>query len=126
MEQAKYIPGSCNIGLQERVLRSRAGWAGTVVYLALMTYFHLADFPNWANIFLFIPALLGAIGLLQYYSHFCVNLGLRGLMNVDKEAFKTEPVEKAEDRLLDRQNAWNIIFLGFGLALVATFVAYFI
>jgi hypothetical protein len=126
MEQAKYIPGVCNIGPQERVLRSRGGWIGTVAFMALAVYFHFAGFPKWVNYFLFIPALMGAIGLLQFYSHFCVNFGLRGLMNVDKEAFKAEPVERAEFRALDRKNAWRIISIGFGIALAATLLAYFL
>lgn len=126
MEQVKYIPGACNIGPQERVLRSRVGWIGTVVFLLLAGYFHLAAFPKWANLFLFIPALLGAMGLLQAYSNFCVNFGLRGVMNVDKEAFKTDTVEQSEFRALDRKNAWRIITMGFGIALAATLLAYFL
>lgn len=66
------------------------------------------------------------MGLLQFYSHFCVNFGLRGVMNVDKEAFKTDTVEQAEYRALNRKNAWRIISIGFGIALVATLVAYFL
>jgi hypothetical protein len=126
VEQAKYIPGSCNIGPQERVLRLRIGWAGMAVFLALLIWFHMAPFPKWANLFLFIPALMGAMGLLQYYSHFCVNFGLRGVFNVDKEAFKTENVEQAEYRTLDRKNALKIISTALGIALVITLVAYFI
>lgn len=79
MEQAKYIPGACNIGLKERVLRSRVGWIGTVVFMALAVYLHLAPFPKWANLFLFIPALLGAMGLLQYYSAFLRQLRPEGI-----------------------------------------------
>lgn len=101
------------------------GWIRTVVFLALLVYFHLGGVPKWANFFLFIPALMGSIGLLQYYLHFCVNFGLRGLMNVDKEAFKTEPVEQAEFRRLDRQKAWKIISVGLGLSLAVTLAAYF-
>ncbi len=126
MEQMKYIPGVCNIGPQEKVLRSRVGWIGTVAFMALAVYFHLAAFPKWADFFLFIPALLGAMGLLQFYSSFCANFGLRGVMNVDKEAFKTDTVEQAEYRALDRKNAWRIISMGFGIALAATLLAYFL
>jgi|HubBroStandDraft_5_1064220.scaffolds.fasta_scaffold492070_2 hypothetical protein len=126
MEQAKYIPGSCNIGPQERVLRERFGWIGVVVFLGLLIWFHQAAFPKWVNFFLIIPALMGSVGLLQYYAHFCVNFGLRGLMNVDKEAFKTEPVDRAEFRRLDRQKAWKIISAGFGISLAATLLAYFL
>ena len=126
MEQAKYIPGSCNIGPQERILRERFGWIGVVVFLGLLIWFHQAAFPKWANFFLFIPALMGSVGLLQYYAHFCVNFGLRGLMNVDKEAFKTEPVEQAEFRKLDREKALKIIAMGFGASLAVTLLAYFL
>ena len=124
MEQEKYIPGSCNIGPQERKLRKAGGWIGTAVFLGLLVWFHLASFPKWADFFLFIPALVGAIGFLQYYSHFCVNFGLRGLMNVDKEAFKTEQVVQPEYRRLDRQKSWKIIVTGFAIALAATILVY--
>ncbi len=123
MEQAKYIPGTCNIGIQERKLRRMVGWIGTALYLALMIYFHLAAFPKWANYFLFIPALLGAMGLLQDYAHFCVNFGLRGLFNVDKEAFQTDTVLEDAYRTLDRQKAWGIIFTGVGIGLAAILLA---
>lgn len=125
MEQVKYIPGVCNIGPQERKLRSMVGWVGTAIFLALTAYFHLAAFPKWAELFLFIPVLLGAMGLLQYYSHFCVNFGMRGVFNVDKAAFQTDTVEQAEYRALDKQKALKIIFSGLGLALAATALAYF-
>lgn len=68
---------------------------------------------------------MGSIGLLRYYRHFCVNFGLRGLMNMDKEAFKTDRVDQAEFRRMDRANAWKIIATGAALSLAATLLAYF-
>ena len=126
MEQAKYIPGVCNIGPQERKLRKRFGWIGTGLFLILAAYFHGESFPKWADLLLFFPALAGSIGLLQYYQHFCVNLGLRGLFNVDKEAFQTDRVEQAEFRKMDRARAWKIILVGLALSLAGTLLAYFL
>jgi hypothetical protein len=126
LEKEKYIPGVCNIGPEERKLRKAAGWAGAGVFFALEAYFHFFTVPQGARFFLFIPALLGSVGLLQYYSHFCVNFGLRGLMNMDKAAFKTDTVDQEKFRELDRQKAWQIILTGLGVSLAATLMAYFI
>ncbi len=125
MEKAKYIPGVCNIGPQERSLRLMAGWIGTGTFIALLVYFHFGGVSKGTNFYLLIPALLGSIGFLQDYNHFCVNFGLRGLMNMDKAAFQTDTVEQAEFRRLDRQNAWRIISIGAGISLAATLAAYF-
>jgi hypothetical protein len=125
MEQAKYIPGVCNIGPQEGKLRRMAGWIGVGAFSVLFVFFRWAGFAKGAAFFLFIPALLGSIGLLQYYQRFCVNFGLRGLMNVDKEAFKTDKVGDPESRRLDRQKSWKIIALGTVISLAATLAAYF-
>jgi hypothetical protein len=126
MEQTKYIPGTCNIGPQERRLRLLGGVIGGLVFLGLAIYFHLAAFPKWADYFLFIPALMGSVGLLQYYSHFCVNFGLRGLMNVDKPAFQTESILQAEFRALDRRKAWAIISTGLAISMGVTFIASYV
>jgi|SRR5579872_4713754 len=125
MEQTKYIPGVCNIGPQERIHRLTAGWIGTAAFIGLLFYFRLGGFAKTANFYLLIPALLGSIGFLQNHFHFCVNFGLRGLMNMDKKAFDTEKVEQAEYRRLDRQRAWRIIGMGVGISLAATLAAYF-
>ena len=125
MEPTKYIPGICNIGPQERTLRKMAGWIGTGAFIGLLIYFHVGGFSSGVNFFLLIPALLASLGFLQDYNHFCVNFGLRGLMNMDKEAFQTDTVEQAEFRRLDRQKAWKIISIGAGISFAATLAAYF-
>ncbi len=124
MQTEKYTPGVCNIGPQERIHRLTAGWIGTVAFIGLFIYFRMDVFPKTANFYLLIPALLGSIGFLQNYFHFCVNFGLRGLMNMDKKAFDTDKVEQAEYRRLDRQKSWQIIGMGVGVSLAATLAAY--
>jgi hypothetical protein len=125
VEKAKYIPGVCNIGPQERKLRKIAGWIGILVTLALAVYFHLSVVPQAAKLFIFLPALVGSVGLLQYYQHFCVNFGMRGLFNVNKEAFKTDTVDQAKYRKMDQAKALQIIFIAVAISLGVTLLVYF-
>jgi hypothetical protein len=123
--KVKYVPGVCNIGPQERKLRKIAGWIGTVVTLALAVYFHFANISSGVKLWIFLPAMLGSVGFLQYYQHFCVNFGLRGLFNVNKEAFKTDTVNQAKFRKMDQAKALQILFIGLVISLGITLLVYF-
>ncbi len=126
MEQEKYIPGACNIGPQERKLRKTAGWIGLGLFLALLGILYASHAPQWARFFLLLPALLSVTGWVQYAHRFCVNFGMRGLVNMDKPAFQTENVVEEAFRRKDRQRALGLIALSAAISLAATLAAYFL
>lgn len=126
MEQEKYIPGVCNIGPQERQLRKIGGWAGIGLFLALFTVLYFSRAPLWTRWFLFLPALVAATGWVQYTNHFCVNFGMRGLMNMDKAAFQTDNVVEEEFKRKDRQRSLKLIGFSVLVSLGATLAAYFL
>jgi len=126
MEQEQYIPGACNIGPEERRMRKIGGWAGIGLFLILFAILYLTHAPQWTRWFLFLPAIVAATGWVQYANHFCVNFGMRGLMNMDKAAFQTENVIEAEYRKKDRQRALLLIALSVAISLAATALATFL
>src|SRR5258708_3692977 len=105
-------------------LRIMGGWFGVVIFLALLAWFYMAGLPKWSRLFLFLPAMMAAVGFLQYYNHFCVNFGMRGKWNVEKEAFHTEVVADPGARRLDREKALRMLLLGFILSLAVTILVY--
>jgi hypothetical protein len=109
--QQGYIPGVCNIGRAEIRQRKLLGWLGLVVTVALwaiLMFAHVA--PEW-RLVLFIPAAMGMAGFLQAAWHFCARFGLGGVFNFGPEVGRTDTVEQAEFRRLDRQKALRIIGL---------------
>ena len=53
--------------------------------------------------------MMSAVGFFQAYTHFCVYFGLAALFNFG-DLGKTDSVQQAEFRALDRKKAWKIIF----------------
>lgn len=126
MEKEKYIPGVCNIGPQERRMRKVGGWAGLGLFLALFAILYFTHAPYWSRFFLFLPAIVASTGWVQYTNHFCMNFGMRGLMNMDKAVWQTENVIEAEYRKKDRQRSLKLIGLSVLISLAATALAYFL
>jgi len=122
----EYIPGVCNIGPKERVLRVKAGkiCAGIFVVLFLILYFTHA--PAGLRFFLFLPAFVGSLGFIQNGMRFCVNYGFRGLFNVEKSAGNADTVEQAEYRRVDQEKAVEIISYSVITGLLATFLTFLI
>jgi hypothetical protein len=69
---------------------------------------------------IFIPASLGAGGLLQALFQFCIKFGFQGVYNFGPQAGKTDTVEQAEFRRQDRNKAIKIAVLGLTLASAVT------
>lgn len=126
MEQARYIPGVCNIGEAEIAQRKRVGWialAVTIILWALLWYFNA---PAIWRLVLVIPASLCATGFLQGFMHFCAGFGMRGAFNFGPELYKTETVKEADALKKDKRKAQRIfaysVFIGIAVALVAYFL----
>ncbi|MBE0520671.1 MAG: hypothetical protein IBX39_00165 [Candidatus Methanoperedenaceae archaeon] len=124
--QDKYIPGVCNIGKSEVKRRKQAGWSGliiTVILLGLLIYF---DMPRPWRLVIFIPAMIMAIGFLQARMHFCAYFGMHGVFNLSPDIGKTDTVEQAEFRAMDRRKAWRIITYSAITGAVIAIISYYL
>lgn len=122
----KYIPGVCNIGKSEIKRRKQAGWSGliiTVILLGLLIYF---DMPRPWRLVIFIPAMIMAIGFLQARMHFCAYFGMHGVFNFSPDIGKTDTVEQAEFRAMDRRKAWQIIAYSAIIGAVVAIIFYYL
>jgi hypothetical protein len=118
----QYVPGTCNIGSEEIVLRRRAGHIGLAVTAALATALLRSDLhPAW-RLTLALPAAGAASGYLQARQRFCANYGFRGLYNFESRGHE-QPVPLAgaqeEDRRRSLQIAAASAGIGLGVALAA-------
>ncbi len=122
----KYVPGVCNIGRSEIKRRKQAGWTGliiTVILLGLLIYFNM---PRPWRLVIFIPAMIMAIGFLQAYMHFCAYFGMHGVFNFSSDIGKTDTVEQAEFRSMDRRKAWQIIAYSAIIGAVVAIISYYL
>ncbi len=118
--QNHYIPGVCNIGREEIRMRWITGWTGLALTVAIWIGFIYFNSPALMRLWLFVPAFVSAIGLLQASLHFCVAFGAKGLFNFKPEVGKTESVDQAEFRAKDKAKAIKILL---GAAVIADLVA---
>ncbi len=125
-EQGKYIPGTCNIGKSEIRMRRRFGWAGLIFALILYILIVFLDAPHAWRLILFIPSTMAAVGFLQAHMHFCAYFGMMGLFNFGDRIGKTDTVEQAEFRAMDRRKAWLIIIYSILIGIASAVLAYYI
>jgi hypothetical protein len=122
MEKAidAYVPGVCNIGPAEIKARRRVGWSGLAVTLALWVLLLVVSAPPLWGLLLFIPASTGATGFLQAVSRFCAGFGMRGVFNFGDAVGKTQNVEQAASRSLDRKKSLRIMLYSSFIGAVVT------
>ncbi|MFI5368085.1 MAG: hypothetical protein ACHQ1F_03635 [Spirochaetia bacterium] len=118
----EYVPGVCNIGPAEIRRRMQSGWIGLGATILLWTAFVVFQVPAAWRLLIFIPAATGAAGFLQACLHFCAEFGVRGVFNFASAVGKTETVEQAEFRRMDRRKA-GLIALYAALIGAATAIA---
>ncbi|HVM32226.1 MAG TPA: hypothetical protein VMU88_03765 [bacterium] len=123
METPDYVPGACNIGPQERILRRTLGYVCVGFFIALFLAFDLTHAPYSLRLILFIPAFIGAVGFFQDLAGFCVNYGMRGLFNLKYAAGATQSVTDGEARRLDREKSLEILAYSLAAALAVTYLA---
>jgi hypothetical protein len=118
----QYIPGTCNIGSEEIVLRRRAGHIGLAVSAALATALLRSDLhPAW-RLTLALPAAGAASGYLQARQRFCANFGFRGVYNFDARGHEQHVADEqaeAADRRRSMQISAASAGIGLGVALAA-------
>ena len=118
MSTTSYTPGVCNIGPAERRQRLNVGWLGAGLTFAALAAFVIFSVPDPWRLLVAVPAMLGAIGFLQYALHFCVNFAMRGLYNLGSALGAEENVVDAAMRKADQRKGLQII--GFSLLIAAT------
>jgi hypothetical protein len=123
METLDYIPGTCNIGPQERVLRRMVGYVCVGFFTALFLVFYFTHAPYGLRLILLVPAFVGSVGFIQDAMRFCVNFGFRGLHNLTRSAGVTLTVQDADFRRLDREKAIEILCYSLITALAITYLA---
>jgi len=122
----QYIPGVCNIGKSEIKRRKQAGWSGLIITLILLGLLIYFDMPRSWRLVIFIPAMMTAIGFLQAQMHFCAYFGMQGVFNFSPEIGKTDTVEQAEFRAMDRRKAWQIITYSAIIGAVIAIISYYL
>ncbi len=125
-KQDMYIPGACNIGKSEIRMRRLLGWAGLISTVIVYILFVFLNVPHVWRPVIFIPSTMAAIGFLQAHMHFCAYFGMVGLFNFSADVGKTDTVEQAEFRAMDRRKAWQIIIYSFLIGIAAAVLAYYI
>jgi len=109
MTERNYVPGACNIGQAEIARRLQFGWIGVAVTIIVAAALFVTRVPPAWRLVLFLPAAVGAVGLLQGYLRFCADFGMRGVFNFGPDVGKTDAVEQAEFRRKDRRKAAAIV-----------------
>ena len=124
--QNQDVPGVCNIGRSEIRRRKQTGWfrliATVIIYIPLV---YLAVPRLWRPV-TFIPATVAAIGFLQARMHFCAYFGMCCVFNFGTEVGKTDTVEQAEFRAMDRKRAQQTIAYSVVIGAAVAIVAYYL
>lgn len=123
MSTTSYTPGVCNIGPAERRQRLNVGWLGAGLTFAALAAFVIFSVPDPWRLLVAVPAMLGAIGFLQYALHFCVNFAMRGLYNFGSARGVEENVVDAAMRKADQRKGLQIIGLSLLIAAAVAVVA---
>jgi hypothetical protein len=121
-----YIPGVCNIGNAEIVKRRLFGWVGLVLTITTLMLIVFLNPTESIRLFIFIPAMISAIGFLQARLHFCVSFASKGLFNFSNDAGKIDSVDQAEFRAKDRVKALKIIAVAATISLLLVAFSLFI
>jgi len=122
-----YIPGTCNIGKGEIRRRQFVALIGLFLTITVGIGLLPNEDPNPPRFFIFLPAMVFAIGFVQSRKKFCLAYGFAGTFNFGKLG-KVSRVASAEDRKADRKMAISILrqsaLLAFAITVVYTTLAY--
>jgi hypothetical protein len=122
-----YIPGTCNIGKGEIRRRQFVALIGLFLTITVGIGLLPNEDPNPPRFFIFLPAMVFAIGFVQSRKKFCLAYGFAGTFNFGKLG-KVSRVASAEDRKADRKMAISIFrqsaLLAFAITVVYTTLAY--
>jgi hypothetical protein len=114
MSEMQYEAGTCNIGEEEIEQRRRIGRIGLIltltsiiVYLALV---YSIELDILFGVFVFLPAEMSTVGLLQARNKFCAAYGLTRQQNVSSTLGLTLKIDDVSNQKKDRNKALKIVF----------------
>ena len=122
----EYQPGLCNIGPAEITRRKSIGLGGALFAVGYSFVGAVLFFPLFFKLLVFIPAVIAATGFVQVYYHFCVAFGLSNVFNFGDHVDTTTNVLEKKARELDRRQAWKLIIISVGLAILYTLISAFL
>ncbi len=123
MQLDNYIPGTCNLGVDEVEKRRRnikIGLLATILGIICIQYFNLSR--EW-RLMVFIPLFYSAICFFQARQKFCVVYGVLGIFNFGKLGNYKKVIDD-EYKKQDKKRALQILFISFSSSLIATAVYY--
>ena len=115
-----YVPGVCNINQSEIAYRRKAGYSGIAAYVLLLAGFFAFSFSPWLGAVLFLPAFIGAVGMLQAHYKFCVAYAAGGQQHALDDDLEAKAIVDAASRKIDKQRARKINTQSALIAIVAT------
>ena len=123
-QSIEYKAGTCNIGEQEIKQRKRLGYIGvSLTIIGFMIYIGGIYFFNMEPLIgslLFIPAMMGSVGLIQARNRFCAAYGLTKVFNVSSDLGFTIKVEDKNKQKKDRNKAFKILIQSFLISAVVS------
>jgi hypothetical protein len=122
LDDARYIPGVCNIGPAEIARRRRTGHVGVIAALVLLVVLVAIAAPPISRLLIALPVAVGASGYLQAWLKFCAGFGAAGVFNFADRGTTTSVVDP-EARRKDRVRAFQIGGAAFAIGLSAGIVA---
>ena len=116
---SEYISGACNIGPAEIKRRKQGAYLGGALYLVVAILLIATNASSTTRLWVFLPAMLFAIGYIQSKRKFCVAYGFLGIFNFDKLGSTTK-IKLNQDLKTDRKYAIKLMVQALLLAIVLT------
>ena len=116
---SEYISGACNIGPAEIKRRKQGAYLGGALYLVVAILLIATNASSTTRLWVFLPAVLFAIGYIQSKRKFCVAYGFLGIFNFDKLGSTTK-IKLNQDLKTDRKYAIKLMVQALLLAIVLT------
>jgi TctA family transporter len=124
-DNARYIPGTCNIGKEEIEQRKKPAIILFVIFIAAIVVLKLFTSNHLWRLLIFFPAAGFGISFLQWYLKFCVAFGLKGIYNFDQVG-KTVAVAQDENLKKDKAKVRQMVVVGVLFGIVSAIVYYFL
>ena len=127
MRETVYSAGKCNIGENEIAQRNRIGYFGLILtiigFVVYVIGIYTIKLEPIIGLGLFIPALMGSVGLIQARSKFCAAYGFAKKYNVSSGLGVILHVEDVVHQKRDRNKALIIVIQSILIATVISLVS---